>query len=118
MIAKFLIDTNVLVYAYDLATPQKQHQALAVLDQLIATETGSLTTQILAEFFVTVTRKLATPLSVAEAYIRIENLLLSWPILEMSGLVILEAVRGVRDHQLSYWDAQIWATARVAIKYL
>jgi predicted nucleic acid-binding protein len=26
---------------------------------------------------------------------------------------VLEAVRGVRDHQLAYWDAQIWATARL-----
>jgi predicted nucleic acid-binding protein len=28
-------------------------------------------------------------------------------------LVVLEAARGVRDHQLSYFDAQIWATARL-----
>jgi len=34
-------------------------------------------------------------------------------VIEMSGLVVLEAARGVRDHKMSFWDAQIWATARL-----
>ncbi|NNJ11671.1 PIN domain-containing protein [Chloroflexales bacterium ZM16-3] len=113
MRVRVLVDTNVLVYAYDRADPHKQQQAIAVLDQLAQHDAGALTTQILAEFFVTVTRKLAAPLSAADAYTRIENLLLAWTVYESSGLVVLEAARGVRDHQLSYWDAQIWATARL-----
>jgi len=32
MTAKILVDTNVLVYAYDLSDPKKQTQALKVLD--------------------------------------------------------------------------------------
>lgn len=28
-------------------------------------------------------------------------------------MVVLEALRGVRDHGLSYYDAQVWATARL-----
>ncbi len=28
-------------------------------------------------------------------------------------MVVLEALRGVRDHQLSYYAAQVWATARL-----
>jgi len=110
---KVLVDTNVLVYAYDRAEPQKQQQAIALLDQLVQHDMGALTTQILAEFFVTVTRKLAAPLNPADAYTRIEHFLLAWTVYETSGLVVLEAARGVRDHQLSYWDAQIWATARL-----
>lgn len=110
---KVLVDTNVLVNAYDRAEPQKQQQAIALLDQLVQHEMGVLTTQILAEFFVTVTRKLAAPLSPADAYTRIEHFLLAWTVYETSGLVVLEAARGVRDHQLSFWDAQIWATARL-----
>lgn len=110
---KVLVDTNVLVYAYDRAEPQKQQQAIALLDQLVQHDMGALTTQILAEFFVTVTRKLAAPLNPADAYTRIEHFLLAWTVYETSGFVVLEAARGVRDHQLSYWDAQIWATARL-----
>ena len=28
-------------------------------------------------------------------------------------MIVLEALRGVRDHQISYYDAQIWASARL-----
>ncbi|RRR66043.1 MAG: hypothetical protein EI684_21490 [Candidatus Viridilinea halotolerans] len=56
MSVKVLVDTNVLVYAYDRAEPQKQQQAIMLLDLLVQQDLGALTTQILAEFFVTVTR--------------------------------------------------------------
>jgi len=31
----------------------------------------------------------------------------------VTGAIVLEAVRGVRTYQMSYWDAQIWASARM-----
>lgn len=108
-----LVDTNVLVYAYDRSEPVKQAQAIRVLDFLSSRYQGVISTQVLAEFFVTVTRKIAAPLSIEQAYTSIENYLASWPVLDMSGQVVLEAARGVRDYQFSYYDAQIWAIARL-----
>ena len=35
------------------------------------------------------------------------------PVFALNGMIVCEAVRGVREHQLSYWDAQIWAAARL-----
>lgn len=113
MIANILVDTNVLVYAYDRSEQQKQHQALAVLDHLALQGGGAITTQVLAEFFVAVTRKIRAPLSIADAYVRLEHYLQSWIVLDASGLVVLEAARGVRDYQMNFWDAQIWASARL-----
>ncbi len=113
MSAKVFVDTNVLVYAYDRSEPDKQRRALDVLDYLALTGAGAISTQVLAEFFVAVTRKISDPLSVTQAYQRVENYLRSWPVLEVTGLIVLEAVRGVRDYQFSFWDAQIWATARL-----
>jgi predicted nucleic acid-binding protein len=108
-----LVDTNVLVYAYDRSEPQKQTQAIRVLDHLTAGYLGVLSTQVLAEFFVSVTRKIIAPLSIEQAYASIENYLAAWPVINMTGQVVLEAVRGVRDYQFSYYDAQIWAIARL-----
>jgi len=34
-------------------------------------------------------------------------------VLPLTEQVALEATRGVRDHHLSYYDAQIWAAARL-----
>ena len=113
MAVSVLVDTNVLLYAYDRAEPNKQRRALAVLDHLVTTKRGALTPQVLAEFFVNATRRLSSPLTPDEAYQRIQNYVSAWTILPYTGQTVLEAVRGVRDHQLAYWDAQIWATARL-----
>ena len=110
---RFLVDTNILLYAYDRGEPVKQPRAFAVLDRLAAHGLGCLTPQVLAEFFVNATKKLRPPLTVGEAYDRIQNYLLSWEVLVVTGPVILEAARGVRMHGLAYWDAQIWASARL-----
>jgi predicted nucleic acid-binding protein len=109
-----LVDTNVLVYAYDRSEPQKQAQAIRVLDYLSSRYLGVLSTQVLAEFFVAVTRKITAPLSIEQAYASIENYLASWSVLDMTGQTVLEAVRGVRDYQFSYYDSQIWAIARLS----
>lgn len=108
-----LVDTNVLVYAYDRSEPEKQARALMVLDQLARSGSGVLSAQVLAEFFVAVTRKLAAPLPSVQALESLENYLASWPILDITSMVVLEAARGVRDHQFGYFDAQIWAVARL-----
>jgi len=107
-----LIDTNVLVYAYDRSEPDKQRRVLELLDRLVLGG-GVLSTQVLGEFFVTVTRKIPAPLSAHEGYERIQNYARAWTVLSVTPLIVLEAARGVREHQLSYWDAQIWATARL-----
>ena len=108
-----LVDTNVLVYAYDRSEPEKQKRALGVLEALSANETGVLSVQVLSEFFNSITRKIASPLSISDAYERLKNYAAAWPILDLTELIVLEAARGVRDHQFSLWDAQIWASARL-----
>jgi predicted nucleic acid-binding protein len=110
---KIFVDTNVLVYAYDRSEPQKQRRALEVLDRLAVSRVGVISTQVLAEFFVAVTRKIETPLSVSEAYVRVKNYLQAWTVLDLTGMIVLEAARGVREHQFNFWDAQIWAAAHL-----
>ncbi|MDN5366422.1 MAG: hypothetical protein PWP44_1628 [Thermacetogenium sp.] len=113
MTGKILVDTNVLVYAYDLSEPEKQVQALRVLDALAVSRRGTLTAQVLAEFAVAVTCKIPSPLSWERVAASIENYMRSWELLDVTGMIVLEAVRGVCQHNFSYWDAQIWAAARL-----
>lgn len=108
-----LVDTNVLIYAHDPADPVKQAKAIQVLDYLHTHGIGRLSTQALGEFFAATTRGTRPLLSVAKASEQIDNLVLSWILLDITPLVVIEAVRGVRVHKLSYWDAQFWATARL-----
>ena len=113
MIDKVLVDTNILVYAYDNSDPKKQPQALITLNQLFDTNRGIISTQILGEFFITVTRKIPDPLTIEEGINSLQNYMRAWKIVEITPMIILEAARGVKDYQLNFWDAQIWATARL-----
>ncbi len=112
-VARVFVDTNVLVYAYDRSEPEKQKRALQILNDCAETESGVLSAQVLSEFFWNVTRKIAAPLSIPEACKRVQVYAAAWSILDVTDLIVLEALRGVREHQFAYWDAQIWATARL-----
>jgi predicted nucleic acid-binding protein len=108
-----LIDTNLLVYLYDIQNVKKAAQARLVLDRLELTRSGRLSVQSLAEFLHVSTRKLDPPLSWAEALNQVALFTRMWPIFDLTPLIVLEAARGARDHGLAYYDAQIWAVARL-----
>lgn len=111
--SKVMLDTNILVYAYDSSAGEKQQMSLQVLDHLVRIDKGVVSPQVLGEFFVTVTQKIPEPLSFSQAAERVQQFIQLWPVLGLNEMIVGEAVRGVRDHQFSYWDAQIWACARL-----
>jgi predicted nucleic acid-binding protein len=108
-----LVDTNILVYAYDRSERAKQMRARDILDWLESRGFGTVSTQILGEFFWTVTRRIQAPLSLREAYVELERHLRSWRTLEITRVIVLEAGRGCVHYQMPFWDAQIWATAKL-----
>jgi predicted nucleic acid-binding protein len=63
MSAKTFIDTNILIYAHDTDAGAKHQIAKTVLRDLWGERTGVLSVQVLQEFYVNVTRKIASPLS-------------------------------------------------------
>lgn len=60
--AREFVDANVLVYAFDASSGAKQVVAERLLERLWDGGTGCLSVQVLQEFFVTVTRKVAAAL--------------------------------------------------------
>ena len=113
---KILIDTNILVYAYDPGDPIRLRQAALVLSELRLRGNGVLSVQSLAEFFSAVIRpKHGDPprLTSSEALEQVQLLSAAFEIYDLTRFIILEAGRGVRDFQLSYYDAQIWAVAHL-----
>jgi len=108
-----LIDTNVLIYLYDPNQPAKQNQSERVLEQLELTRSGRLSVQALAEFFSVATRKLSPSLTSVEALDQVALFTRLWPVFDLTSMIVMEAGRGVRDHKFSYYDAQVWATARL-----
>ena len=113
MMPPILIDTNLLIYLYDPNQPDKQKQSERVLEQLELTRSGRLSVQALAEFFSVATRKLSPRLTSAQALDQVTLFTRLWPVFDLTPMIVMEAGRGVRDHRLSYYDAQVWATARL-----
>jgi predicted nucleic acid-binding protein len=111
--AAALVDTNILVYAYDPLDGTKQQRAVDVLERLERASRGAVSTQVLGEFFTTVTRKLRPPLSREEAEWNVGAFVRDWTVCAVTTAAVLEAIRAVGEHQLSYWDGLIWATAKL-----
>jgi predicted nucleic acid-binding protein len=112
MAARYVLDTNVLVYALDRREPEKRDRAREVLRRL-GTSGAILPAQVLSEFANVCLTKLEPRPDPAAVQREVERLLLAFPVLPLTGPVVLEALRGVREHLLSYYDAQIWAVARL-----
>jgi predicted nucleic acid-binding protein len=100
------VDTNILIYAEDRDAKGKHQVARDLVVELWDNRDGVLSVQVLQEFFVNVTRKLAKPLSPSKAREIVEEYL-TWRVLENTGHMLLDAIELQRKAQLSFWDALI-----------
>jgi predicted nucleic acid-binding protein len=93
MTTRYVVDTNVLVYALDRREPEKRERAREVLRRVGGAGTAALPAQVLSEFGGACLRKLE-PRPDAEAIRReVERLMLAFPVLPLTGPVVLEALR-------------------------
>jgi predicted nucleic acid-binding protein len=104
--AREFVDTNVLVYAFDASAGEKRAAAEALLAQLWQRGTGCLSVQVLQEFFVTVTSKVARPLSSDEAAERVRELA-TWRVFAPTSDDVLGAIALHSQVNLSFWDAMV-----------
>ena len=108
---RFTLDTNVLIYAVDTDSPQKQ-KAASHLVGAAADADCVLTLQALGEFFNAVRRKnfasIDRAIALTQAWQQI------FPVASADSSSFNEAVEFVRDHNISFWDAMLWVTAKQA----
>lgn len=104
------VDTNLLVYTRDASDRRKQERALDWMELLWSSGEGRLSTQVLQEFYVTVTRKLSPGLEPELA--RADMLdLVTWDPLKIDAPLLGRAWSIEDKHGLSFWDALIVAAA-------
>jgi predicted nucleic acid-binding protein len=109
MNAKAFIDTNVLIYAHDIDSAAKHDLAKRVLQQLWTERAGALSTQVLQEFYVNVTRKIASPLSKKFARAVVSSYVI-WCV-DTTSEEISAAFRIEDEARVGFWDALIVAAA-------
>lgn len=106
-----LIDTNILVYAYDTSEGRKHEVSKNLLKQIWEAGGGIVCLQNLMEFFVVITKKVENPIDVAEARTIVEDILNSdnWGVIDRDIDTFLSAIDLVSKHDVHLWDAVIIA---------
>jgi predicted nucleic acid-binding protein len=104
------VDTNILVYAYDRSAGKKHLLASNLIQKLWQSRQGCLSIQVLQEFYVTVTRKVAQPLTPQEASEIIRNLSV-WQVYSPQAEDILDAISLQDRYGISFWDSMIVVSA-------
>jgi predicted nucleic acid-binding protein len=107
---RIFIDTNVIVYAYDVSAGDKHRIASGIMTELWDSELGLISTQVLQEFYVTVTSKIPKALDPGSAGEIISDLL-KWDTVVNDGEAILDAINIQSESGLSFWDSMIITAA-------
>lgn len=107
------LDTNIIVYALAGDDADKHGTAADLVARGFETGCFAVSTQVMLELFVTVTRKLAAPLSHADAAAFL-GALAAWPVVSMTPAIVEAAVALAGRHRVSVWDAAVLEAARSA----
>jgi predicted nucleic acid-binding protein len=108
MNAEAMLDANVLVYAASTASAETAKAFTAT--QLLKAGNVGISGQVMQEFYVTVTRKSPTPLSVDDA--------LDWldvfdemPCIPVDAALVRSGAEIAQRYKISYWDGAVLAAA-------
>lgn len=110
MSSKTFIDTNVVAYIFDRGDPTRRELAKDVVSSCMRSGTMVVSTQVLQEMFVVLTRKFkpAVPVDVAEKVIK-------WLSRNETAIIrpetILRAVGILKENKISFWDSLIVSCA-------
>ncbi len=104
------VDTNVLVYALARGNSEKKRVAKELLEGLMGSDRLRVSTQILQELFVTLTRKVSERCSNEEALAVLEDLA-AWPLMTVDYAAIRSAGELAGEAKISFWDALVVVSA-------
>ena len=111
MSAKSFLDTNILVYAADQSELVKRKAARDLITRLTEKGTPCISTQVVQDFFVTVTRKMGVaPLAARDLMQALKGF--EQVVVDFEDIQV--AIDGHILWRISFWDALILTAARKA----
>ena len=106
MRVKAFFDTNVLVYAFDKSEPEKGTTAKQLICDFGGDGNLVLSTQVLQEFYVAVTKVGKLMLTKEEAE-DVVNDFAEFPLVQMDRVIISRAMKRHQSKNFSFWDSLI-----------
>ena len=113
MSAEAFVDSNVLVYALSKHEPEKQRKAREIVSRGFAEGCFAISTQVMLEVYVNITRKAKIGLGPQEAFEYVQAFT-EWPVTDLTSEMVLAALALAHRSQISPWDAAILEAARQA----
>jgi predicted nucleic acid-binding protein len=107
------VDSNILIYAHDADAGVKRDRAVEKLRQLWDSGGGRMSVQVLQEFYVNVTMKLATPVAHSTAR-EVVSSYGAWVLEPTTPVTVTRAIDIAAMAQIQFWDALIVASAEQA----
>jgi predicted nucleic acid-binding protein len=108
-----LVDTNILVYAYQAAgNDPRSKAAKEILEEFVLAGGGFVGVQNLSEFSSVCLTKVHPPLSPGDVRGVVVDLEQGLTVLAPTAGTVKAALGAVEKHSLSFWDAMIWAVAK------
>jgi predicted nucleic acid-binding protein len=111
-LGKVFVDTNILIYAHDIDQKEKHLIARRILVELMSNRNGVLSPQVLQEFYVNITRKIAKPLTKRAAREIVRDFSV-WCV-DTTAADVATAFRIEDEAKIGFWDALICASAAKA----
>ena len=108
-----IVDTNLPIYRADSSDLYKQTRATQVLKRLEDKESGAISVQCLNEFYSVVRKPRGLRLTHEQARQEVLSLRDNFWVLDLTPGITFEAMEGVGRYQLQWWDALLWATAKL-----
>ena len=108
-VPRTFLDTNILVYSDDPRDPVKRATAIDLVQRHLRSRTGTVSLQVLQEYFVSATGKLKLDSELARQRVEV---FAKFHVGEPNIGDILAAIDIHRLHGLSFWDALILRMAK------
>ena len=109
----YLLDSNIIVYAFDARDVLKRRRAIEVVNRLAKLNVAAVSPQILGETYVSLTHRSRVAMGLEEAERAIWRLVSLFEVFDLSIESVREAIRISRLVRVQYWDALLISTARL-----
>jgi predicted nucleic acid-binding protein len=107
---KVFLDTNIITYAYDVSAGKRHEIANKIVMDLWDSRLGVISTQVLQEFFVSVTNKIPKTLCVKLAKEIVRDFM-KWYVIVNDEESLLAAIEIHIRYKYSFWDSLIVQSA-------
>ncbi len=104
-------DTNVLIYADNVSSPEKRGRAIELFSEHVRRGTAVVSLQVLQEYFAAATRKLGLAPDAAQRKVEI---LARCRVVRFEATDVIAAIELHRLTRISFWDSLIVHAARSA----